>query len=56
MALRDVPQEIWWLVCQDLQKQQDFNSLLNSAQVSKSWAMLALPLLYRYEIVLTLSE
>lgn len=52
MALKDVPQEIWWLVCQDLQKQEDFNSIISSAQVCKSWAMLALPLLYRYGIAL----
>ncbi|KUI56923.1 hypothetical protein VP1G_04318 [Cytospora mali] len=42
----EVPQEIWWIVCQDLKRQQDFKSLFNCARVSRSWASHALPLLY----------
>lgn len=42
----EVPQEIWWLVCQDLKTQQDFRSLFRCALVNRSWASLALPLLY----------
>lgn len=43
----EVPQEIWWLVCQDLKLQEDFRSLFRFALVNRSWASLALPLLYR---------
>ncbi|KAJ0109177.1 hypothetical protein J7T55_009507 [Diaporthe amygdali] len=43
---REVPQEIWWLVCQDLKLQQDFRSLYRCALINRSWASLALPLLY----------
>ncbi|KKY31508.1 hypothetical protein UCDDA912_g08565 [Diaporthe ampelina] len=43
---REVPQEIWWLVCQDFKVQQDFRSLFRCALVNRSWASLALPLLY----------
>lgn len=49
MVLRGIPQEIWWLVCQDLQKQQDFKNLFRCGLVCKGWALHALPLLYRYE-------
>lgn len=45
--LSPIPQEIWWLVCQDLQRQQDFKGLFRCALVCKSWAAHALPLLYR---------
>ncbi|PSR83753.1 hypothetical protein BD289DRAFT_369508 [Coniella lustricola] len=42
----DIPQEIWWLVCQELQEQRDRQSLLSAALVCESWAQHALPLLY----------
>lgn len=37
------------IVCQELKQQQDIKSLFHCALVCKSWASLALPLLYRYE-------
>lgn len=43
-----LPQELWWLVCQELVARRDFNSLFNCAMVSKDFAAHALPLLYRY--------
>ncbi|KAF3770266.1 hypothetical protein M406DRAFT_229521, partial [Cryphonectria parasitica EP155] len=42
----EIPQEIWWLVCQELQKRQDARSLFRAALVCSSWANHALPLLY----------
>lgn len=47
MVSTEIPQEIWWMVCQVLQKKQDFKSLFNAALVCKAWASHALPLLYR---------
>lgn len=41
-----LPQEIWWLVAQELSSRQDFPSLFLCACVSRSLATLALPLLY----------
>ncbi|EOO00638.1 hypothetical protein UCRPA7_3868 [Phaeoacremonium minimum UCRPA7] len=41
-----LPQELWWLVCQELVARRDFNSLFNCALVSKDFAAHALPLLY----------
>lgn len=37
------------MVCQEFQRQQVLKSLYNCAQVSRSWAGYALPLLYRYQ-------
>ncbi|KAJ9151851.1 RNI-like protein [Pleurostoma richardsiae] len=41
-----LPQDVWWLICQELSARQDFNCLLNYALVNKTMASHALPLLY----------
>ncbi|KAK0630573.1 hypothetical protein B0T17DRAFT_486498 [Bombardia bombarda] len=42
----DLPQEIWLLVAQELANRRDFPALFTCARLSRSWANLALPLLY----------
>lgn len=42
-----LPQEIWWLVSQEFTARRDFLSLFSLAQVNRSMANMALPLLYR---------
>lgn len=41
-----LPQEIWWLVSQEFTARRDFLSLFSLAQVNRSMANMALPLLY----------
>ncbi|KAK3379752.1 hypothetical protein B0T24DRAFT_167500 [Lasiosphaeria ovina] len=43
-----LPQELCWLVVQELADHEDFNSLFHCAQASRGLANLALPLLYSF--------
>lgn len=43
-----LPQEVWWLVSQELANRRDFGSLFNCTLISHSFASIALPLLYRF--------
>ncbi|KAK5664355.1 hypothetical protein OQA88_578 [Cercophora sp. LCS_1] len=42
----DLPQEIWWVVMQELSARTDHHSLFLCSKVSRGFATLALPLLY----------
>lgn len=44
--IQPLPQEIWWLVAQELSSRLDFSSLFLCARVSRGLANVALPLLY----------